>query len=78
MAYPWDTIRRRMMMTSGQAVSLKYTDAVHCFWEVVHTEGWRSLFKGAGANIVRGLCGAGALVGYDSLQQAMFGRVYRE
>jgi len=39
------------MMTSGCAV--KYDDSFHCFAEVVRKEGFESLFKGAGANIVR-------------------------
>eukprot|EP00983_Pelagomonas_calceolata_P126756 1161338-Pelagomonas_calceolata.AAC.3 len=47
-------VRRRMMMTSGYAV--KYNDAFHCFAEVIKLEGLPSLFKGAGANIVRVRC----------------------
>lgn len=39
-------------------------------------EGVFALFKGAGANIVRGLCGAGALAGYDRLQLLVLGKVY--
>lgn len=42
------------MMTSGYAVM--YNDAFHCFAEVIKKEGMRSLFKGAGANIVRVSC----------------------
>jgi hypothetical protein len=34
------------------------------------------LFKGAGANILRGVAGAGVLSLYDKLQQVMFGKVY--
>ncbi|KAF5828823.1 mitochondrial carrier domain-containing protein [Dunaliella salina] len=74
-SYPWDTVRRRMMMTSGSSV--KYRDAFHCFAEVLRLEGLSSLFKGAGANIVRGLCGAMALAVYDQLQLATFGKVYQ-
>jgi hypothetical protein len=36
----------------------------------------KSLFKGAGANILRGVAGAGVLSLYDKLQQVMFGKVY--
>merc|ERR1711981_325826 len=50
MSYPIDTIRRRMMMTSGSAVKNK---------------GFMSLMKGAGANILRGVAGAGVLAGFD-------------
>jgi solute carrier family 25 (mitochondrial adenine nucleotide translocator), member 4/5/6/31 len=34
------------------------------------------LFKGAGANILRGVAGAGVLSLYDKLQEIMFGKVY--
>jgi len=71
-SYPLDTIRRRMMMTSGEAV--KYNSSFHCFREIVKKEGMGSLFKGAGANILRGIAGAGVLAGYDRLQIIFFGR----
>ncbi|KAI9292063.1 ADP, ATP carrier protein precursor [Neoconidiobolus thromboides FSU 785] len=65
-SYPIDTVRRRMMMTSGAAV--KYNSSLHCFNEIVKNEGVKSLFKGAGANILRAVAGAGVLAGYDKLQ----------
>lgn len=37
-------------------------------------EGVKSLFKGAGANILRAVAGAGVLSGYDQLQVLMFGK----
>jgi hypothetical protein len=73
-SYPIDTVRRRMMMTSGQAV--KYKSSLHCFKEVVAKEGTKSLFKGAGANILRAVAGAGVLSGYDKLQVVVFGKKY--
>ncbi|TPX36968.1 hypothetical protein SmJEL517_g01003 [Synchytrium microbalum] len=73
-SYPIDTVRRRMMMTSGQAV--KYRSSMHCFSEIVKNEGTSSLFKGAGANILRAVAGAGVLAGYDQLQLIMFGKAY--
>jgi solute carrier family 25 (adenine nucleotide translocator) protein 4/5/6/31 len=75
-SYPIDTIRRRMMMTSGEAV--KYRSSMHCFREIVAKEGFGSLFKGAGANILRGIAGAGVLAGYDQLQLALFGKKFGE
>lgn len=66
-SYPLDTVRRRMMMTSGQAV--KYDNALHCA-RVVAGEGMSSFFKGAGANILRGVAGAGVLSGFDKIKQA--------
>ncbi|CAO3680613.1 unnamed protein product [Umbelopsis vinacea] len=73
-SYPIDTVRRRMMMTSGAAV--KYDSSLHCFREVIKNEGYKSLFKGAGANILRAIAGAGVLSGYDQLQILMFGTKY--
>ncbi|KAH6570022.1 hypothetical protein BASA60_007949 [Batrachochytrium salamandrivorans] len=73
-SYPIDTVRRRMMMTSGQAV--KYTSSMHAFNEIVKNEGFKSLFKGAGANILRAVAGAGVLSGYDQLQLLIFGKSF--
>lgn len=44
-----------MMMTSGEAV--KYKSSAHAFAEIVKKEGTASLFKGAGANILRAIAG---------------------
>jgi solute carrier family 25 (adenine nucleotide translocator) protein 4/5/6/31 len=73
-SYPIDTVRRRMMMTSGQAV--KYKSSIDCFQQVLKNEGAKSLFKGAGANILRAVAGAGVLSGYDQLQVIMFGKKF--
>lgn len=70
-SYPVDTIRRRMMMTSGQAV--KYKGAMDCMFQIIRSEGTASLFKGAGANILRGIAGAGVLSGFDKLVQVYAG-----
>merc|ERR1712044_78018 len=66
-SYPIDTIRRRMMMTSGQAV--KYKGSIDCFVQIVKGEGFMSLMKGAGANILRGVAGAGVLAGFDKFKE---------
>jgi len=73
-SYPLDTVRRRMMMTSGEAV--KYRSSMHCLTTIVSKEGVGSLFKGAGANILRAVAGAGVLAGYDQLQFIFFGKTY--
>merc|ERR1712167_209005 len=65
-SYPLDTIRRRMMMTSGEAV--KYTSSLQCARVIMANEGTKSFFKGAGANILRGVAGAGVLAGFDKLK----------
>jgi len=73
-SYPLDTVRRRMMMTSGEAV--KYDSSMHAFRVIVAQEGVRSLFKGAGANILRGVAGAGVLSLYDQVQLILFGKKF--
>jgi solute carrier family 25 (adenine nucleotide translocator) protein 4/5/6/31 len=66
-SYPIDTVRRRMMMTSGEGA--KYRSSMHAFTEILAKEGVPSLFKGAGANILRGIAGAGVLSGFDLIQE---------
>jgi len=65
-SYPLDTVRRRMMMTSGAAE--KYASSLDCARQVIKREGFGSLFKGAGANILRGVAGAGVLAGFDTVK----------
>ncbi|KAL1973765.1 hypothetical protein VTN31DRAFT_5325 [Thermomyces dupontii] len=74
-SYPLDTIRRRMMMTSGEAV--KYKSSIDCARQIIAKEGTRSFFKGAGANILRGVASAGVLALYDQLQLLLFGKKFK-
>jgi len=55
-------------MTSGQAV--KYNGAIDCASKVIKSEGFMSLMKGAGANVLRGVAGAGVLSGFDTIKGA--------
>jgi len=66
MSYPIDTIRRRMMMTSGAAV--KYKNSLDCASQILKNEGFMSMMKGAGANVLRGVAGAGVLAGFDAFK----------
>ena len=70
-AYPVDTVRRRMMMTSGQAV--KYKNSLDCLLHIIKNEGPMSLMKGNMANILRGVAGAIVLVGYEELVEIYLG-----
>lgn len=74
-SYPLDTVRRRMMMTSGQAV--KYNNARDCMRQIITNEGIMSLFKGCGANIFRGVAAAGVISLYDQLQMVLFGKKFK-
>jgi len=65
-SYPIDTVRRRMMMTSGTGVH--YKSSIDCGMQILKNEGFMSMMKGAGANILRGAAGAGVLAGFDSVK----------
>lgn len=69
-AYPFDTVRRRMMLTSGQQV--KYQSAMHAFQEIIRVEGFAALFRGVTANMLVGVAGAGVLAGYDQLYRIVY------
>ncbi|KAL5839518.1 hypothetical protein ACOSQ4_012126 [Xanthoceras sorbifolium] len=61
--YPLDTLHRRMMMRSGEAV--KYKSSLDAFSQILKDEGIKSLYKGVGAHfiqlsIVSGLAMVGA------------------
>ncbi|KAM3198730.1 hypothetical protein P3L10_034529 [Capsicum annuum] len=73
-SYPIDTVRRRMMMTSSEAV--KYKSSLDAFSQILNNEGPKSLFKGAGADILRAVAGADVLDGYDKLQMIVSGKKY--
>jgi len=64
LSYPLDTVRRRLMMTSGKHAG-KYKNSIDCTQKVLREEGVKALYKGAGSNILRGLAGALVLVSFD-------------
>jgi len=68
-SYPFDTVRRRMMMQSGRAKSeILYKSTVHCWATIAKTEGGKAFFKGAFSNVLRGTGGAIVLVMYDEIK----------
>jgi solute carrier family 25 (adenine nucleotide translocator) protein 4/5/6/31 len=71
LSYPWDTIRRRMMMQSGRK-ELLYKNTWHCTVTIFKTEGWRAFFKGAMSNVFRGTGGALVLAIYDEIQKYLY------
>jgi len=68
MSYPFDTIRRRLMMTSGSKEKL-YSGTVDAFVKILKNEGPGAFFKGAFSNVLRGMGGAIVLVMYDELKE---------
>ncbi|MFX7291335.1 MC/SLC25 family protein, partial [Acinetobacter baumannii] len=68
-SYPFDTVRRRMMMQSGRAKSeMLYKNTLDCWVKIGKTEGASAFFKGALSNIIRGTGGAFVLVLYDEIR----------
>jgi len=68
-SYPFDTVRRRMMMQSGVPVAERqYKSTVHCWGKILRTEGGKAFFKGAFSNVLRGTGGAFVLVLYDEIK----------
>jgi len=71
-SYPFDTVRRRMMMQSGRKEIL-YTGTLDCWRKIAAQEGPTAFFKGALSNVIRGTGGALVLVLYDEIQYFLFG-----
>ena len=72
MAYPLDTIRRRLMMESGKAADQRtYKGTVDCGQKILKTEGATGFFKGNLSNFWRSIGSSLVLVLYDELQKYM-------
>jgi len=71
--YPFDTVRRRLQMESEKAVEDRmYKGAVHCAQKVIKDEGVAAMFKGAGANVLRGTGAALVLVLYGEAKNMLY------
>ena len=69
LSYPLDTVRRRLMMTSGKTGKDKMYDGTwDCFKKIQRDEGNKAFFKGCLSNVIRGSGGALVLVFYDKIQ----------
>jgi solute carrier family 25 (adenine nucleotide translocator) protein 4/5/6/31 len=69
-SYPFDTVRRRMMMQAGRG-DIIYTSTLDCWKKILVNEGPRAFFKGALSNAIRGSGGAIVLVLYDQFQKML-------
>lgn len=69
-SYPLDTVRRRLMMTSGSKEKL-YNGTMDCFAKILQNEGAKAFFKGCLSNVIRGTGGALVLTFYDKIQDAL-------
>lgn len=69
MSYPFDTVRRRMMMQSGRSKrEIMYKNTLDCWIKTAKAEGVGAFFKGSLSNILRGTGGALVLTLYDTLK----------
>jgi len=66
-SYPFDTVRRSMMMQSGSGVK-RYRNYRHCCTKIYRKQGFRGFYQGGFINGVRGLGGALMLVLYERIQ----------
>ncbi|OUS43338.1 MC family transporter: ADP/ATP [Ostreococcus tauri] len=67
LSYPFDTVRRRLMMNSGSGKKL-YNGTMDAFVKIYQQEGAGAFFKGAFSNVLRGVGGALVLVMYDEIK----------
>lgn len=67
-SYPFDTVRRRLMMQSGGKEKI-YNGTLDAWTKIARTEGTSAFFKGSLSNILRGTGGALVLVMYDELKK---------
>lgn len=71
-AYPFDTVRRRMMMQSGcKATEIIYKNNLNCWFTIAKQEGMRGFYKGALTNVFRGTGDAFVLVLYDEIKKRL-------
>jgi solute carrier family 25 (adenine nucleotide translocator) protein 4/5/6/31 len=69
MTYPFDSVRRRMMMQAGVPILERlYINSIHCTIQIWKKEGIRGFYLGLGPNLVRSVGGALILVGYDGIR----------
>lgn len=68
-AYPFDTVRRRLQMQSDKPVEERvYKGTVDCAVKVLKDEGFGGMYKGALANIFRGVGASLVLVLYGEIK----------
>jgi len=72
--YPFDTIRRRMMLDSDKPAEERlYKSAVDCFIKVSKNEGAAGMYKGLIPELFRGLGGPLVLTAYDRIKLILLG-----
>ena len=70
--FPGDTIRRRMQTNGVAGQSAIYSGTIDCIRGVLQRDGFRGLFAGYLANLIRSIPGAGIqFVAYDTFKSAL-------
>lgn len=67
--YPFDTVRRRMMLQSEKPLNERlYQGSVDCFVKVLKGEGLKGMYKGMVPELFRGVGGSLVIVGYERIK----------
>jgi len=67
--YPFDTVRRRMMLQSEKPVAERlYKGSLDCFFKVLKNEGTKGMYKGMVPELFRGVGGSLVIVAYDRIK----------
>lgn len=67
--YPFDTVRRRMMLQSEKPVAERlYKGSFHCFNSILKKEGLKGMYKGMIPELFRGVGGSLVIVAYDRIK----------
>lgn len=72
--YPFDTVRRRMMLQSEKPKSERlYKGSIDCFVKVMQKEGLKGMYKGLVPELFRGVGGSLVIVIYDRVKTMLGG-----
>jgi len=67
--YPFDTVRRRMMLQSEKPIAERlYKGSIDCFAKVFKNEGFAGMYKGMIPELFRGVGGSLVIVVYDRVK----------
>lgn len=67
--YPFDTVRRRMMLQSEKPMSERlYKGSIHCAKQIFKLEGMKGMYKGMVPELFRGVGGSLVIVAYDRIK----------
>ena len=70
MHYPFDSIRRRLMMQSDSSKQ-KYRSAYDCYKQILQKEGIRGFYNGLGTSYIRSIGASFLLLSYDFFKSTM-------